>query len=86
MNDAPAPSELHLPVLAEIAEWLERTALRGLPTQDLVAGLGERIVAAGIPLARLTAMVDTLHPVHEGSVYRWVDGEPGVTIFTYDRD
>jgi adenylate cyclase len=86
MNDTPAPSELHLPVLAEIAEWLERTALRGLPTQDLVAGLGERIVAAGIPLARVTAMVDTLHPVHEGSVYRWVDGDPGVTIFTYDRD
>src|SRR5690606_13606703 len=42
--------------------------------------------AAGIPLSRMTALVDTLHPVHEGSVYRWVDGEEGATTLNYGRD
>jgi adenylate cyclase len=89
MSEAPALPDADvetLPALAEIAEWLERTALRGVPSGDLVAGLGERLAAAGIPLTRMTAMVDTLHPVHEGSVYRWVAGEEGATTFTYDRD
>jgi adenylate cyclase len=77
---APTPTPL-----SEIAEWLERTALRGLPSQALVGGLGERMVAAGIPLTRMTAMVDTLHPVHEGSVFRWVAGEAGADTLTYSR-
>ena len=79
----PAPTP---PPLSEIAEWLERTALRGVPSQELVGGLGERMVAAGIPLSRMTAMVDTLHPVHEGSVFRWVAGETGADTVTYGRD
>jgi len=77
---------LPLPALADIAEWLERAALCGESSEALVAGLGERLVAAGIPLSRMTAMVDTLHPVHEGSVYRWVAGESrgeeGTSTFT----
>jgi len=87
MNDqaaAPGPAAPS-PALNEIAEWLERTALRGVPPQDLVGGLGERMVAAGIPLTRMTAMVDTLHPVHEGSVFRWAAGDLGADILTYDR-
>jgi len=59
---------------------------RGLPSQELVGGLGERMVAAGIPLSRMTAMVDTLHPVHEGSVFRWVAGETAANTVTYGRD
>src|SRR3546814_15710994 len=78
---APTP-----PPLGEIAEWLQRTALRGVPSQELVGGLGERMIAAGIPLSRMTAMVDTLHPVHEGSVFRWVAGETGADTITYGRD
>ncbi|MGD1878711.1 MAG: adenylate/guanylate cyclase domain-containing protein [Kiloniellaceae bacterium] len=86
MNRPPAPSGLPPLPLSELAEWLERTALQGLPSQDMVGGLGERLVAAGIPLSRMTAMVDTLHPVHEGSVYRWMAGEDGADTFTYARD
>lgn len=78
---APTP-----PPLSEIAEWLQRTALRGVPSQELVGGLGERMIAAGIPLSRMTAMVDTLHPVHEGSVFRWIAGETGADTVTYGRD
>ncbi|GAB4376300.1 MAG: adenylate/guanylate cyclase domain-containing protein [Kiloniellaceae bacterium] len=72
--------------LGEIAEWLERTALRGVPAEELVTGLGERLVAAGIPLSRMTAMVDTLHPVHEGSVVRWLAGDAGADTITYEHD
>jgi adenylate cyclase len=91
MSEAPARRSVAsdatpLPGLAGIAEWLERTALRGEPALELVTGLSERMVAAGIPLSRMTAMVDTLHPVLEGSVVRWVEGEEGASTFTYDRD
>ena len=81
VTDLPAP----LPALEEIALWIERTALRDASSQALIAGLGARLGAAGIPLSRMTAMVDTLHPVHEGSVFRWVDGEEGATTFIYER-
>lgn len=84
---APAPNlPAPLPALEEIALWIEHTALRGVASEALIAGLAERLRGAGIPLSRMTAMVDTLHPVHEGSVYRWVEGEEGATTFTYGRD
>ncbi|WP_340118727.1 adenylate/guanylate cyclase domain-containing protein [Pelagibius sp. 7325] len=90
MLESPDLAALPLPALADIAEWLERAALCGESSEALVAGLSERLVAADIPLSRMTAMVDTLHPVHEGSVFRWVagesSGEEGTSTFTYDRD
>jgi adenylate cyclase len=90
MSEQSLSSRPETPQLGRIAEWLERTALKGLPSQDLVGGLAERMVAAGIPLGRMTAMVDTLHPVHEGSVFRWVaaggGGEAGADTMTYGRD
>ncbi|SMF55786.1 adenylate cyclase [Tistlia consotensis] len=90
MSEQSLSSRTEKPALGAIAEWLERTALKGLASQELVGGLAERMVAAGIPLGRMTAMVDTLHPVHEGSVFRWVDGEAGgeagADTMTYGRD
>jgi len=86
MNDTAALPAAPPSRLGEIAEWLERTALRGVPSEELVGGLGERLVAAGIPLTRMTAMVDTLHPVHEGSVFRWVVGDTGADTMTYSHD
>lgn len=84
---APAPDlSAPLPGTEEIALWIERTALRDASSQALIAGLAKRFCAAGIPLSRMTALVDTLHPVHEGSVYRWVDGEEGATTLNYGRD
>lgn len=71
--------------LGEIAEWLEHTALCGLPSQELVGGLAVRLAAPGIPLSRMTAMADTLHPVHAGSMFRWGAGEAGADTLTYGR-
>jgi adenylate cyclase len=43
----------------------------GTSESALLHGFAERAVAAGVPLARATALIDTLHPIHEGRVFRW---------------
>ena len=37
----------------------------------MLRGFCERVVAAGIPVIRAVVIVDTLHPVYEGRVFRW---------------
>ena len=38
---------------------------------DLLTRFCEKCNAAGLPLARALVIIDTLHPVHEGTVFRW---------------
>ena len=45
--------------------------MAGLPEPDLLREFCERAVAAGLPLARAMVGIDTLHPVHEGRIFRW---------------
>ena len=40
---------------------------------NLLRAFCETCAAAGLPLSRALALIDTLHPVHEGSVFRWRD-------------
>src|SRR5262249_946625 len=56
---------------AELSEWLTQAGLAGTPETDIVSGFCERCVAAGLPLARALMFIDTLHPVHEGRLFRW---------------
>ncbi|MGE5145905.1 MAG: adenylate/guanylate cyclase domain-containing protein [Candidatus Eiseniibacteriota bacterium] len=56
---------------AALAGWLAEAGLSGLTETALVAGFCERLVAAGIGLARGTVIVDTLHPVYEGRAINW---------------
>ena len=62
MNDASA---------TEIGAWVTAAGLAGATEPDLLRGFCERAVAAGLPLARAVVLIDTLHPVHEGRVFRW---------------
>ena len=62
MNDASA---------TEIGAWVTAAGLAGATEPDLLRGFCERAVAAGLPLARALVLIDTLHPVHEGRVFRW---------------
>jgi adenylate cyclase len=55
----------------EIAAWVTKAGLAGLPEPDLLGGFGDRVAAAGLPLTRAIVIVDTLHPVYEGRVFRW---------------
>jgi adenylate cyclase len=56
---------------AEVSAWLTQAGLAGMPETDIVNGFCERCVAAGLPLSRSIVLIDTLHPVHEGQLFRW---------------
>jgi len=57
--------------LDAILAWMTRAGLDGLAEQDLVAGMAERCRAAGLPISRTIALIDTLHPTFEGRAFRW---------------
>jgi adenylate cyclase len=56
---------------ADIAAWLTDCGLNGTPEPEMMRGFCERATAAGIPLIRGVAIVDTLHPIYEGRLFRW---------------
>ena len=62
MDDAPATS---------ILRWVAEAGLAGLNEPELLRAFCERLNAEGVPVARALVMIDTLHPVHEGRVFRW---------------
>jgi adenylate cyclase len=57
--------------LTELTAWLAGAGLAGKSELTLVIGFCERAVAAGLPVARANVLIDTLHPVHEGRIFRW---------------
>ncbi len=57
--------------LTELTAWLAGAGLAGKSELALVFGFCERAVAAGLPVARANVLIDTLHPVHEGRIFRW---------------
>ncbi len=54
-----------------LLDWVVRRGLAGVPEADLLRTFCEKLNAAGLPLSRGLALIDTLHPVHEGTVFRW---------------
>ena len=57
--------------LERIESWLVGAGLAGASEIEALHGFCDRCRSAGIPLSRATMIVDTLHPVHEGRVFRW---------------
>ena len=55
----------------EIAAWIVQAGLEGVSETELLRGFCERVAAAGVPVIRGILIVDTLHPVYEGRVFRW---------------
>ena len=72
-------------LLADLSAWLTQAGLAGTPETDIVSAFCERCVAAGIPLARVVMFVDTLHPVHEGRLFRWGYGSNESPLLEYGR-
>lgn len=64
---------------AEAGRWVTEAGLAGAAETDLLRGFCERLGAGGVALGRATVIVDTLHPVHEGRVFRWRRGETAPT-------
>ena len=54
-----------------IIDWIVRRGLEGAAETDLLREFCERCNVAGLPVSRALAVIDTLHPVHEGTVFRW---------------
>jgi adenylate cyclase len=65
--------------------WLTQAGLAGISESDILSGLCDRCVAAGIPLGRANVFVDTLHPVHEGRLARWGYGASESPLLQYGR-
>jgi adenylate cyclase len=55
----------------ELLTWLTQAGLAGTSETDIVSVFCDRCVTAGIPLGRAHVAIDTLHPVHEGRLFRW---------------
>src|SRR5215208_5200909 len=68
-----------------IEAWLVQAGLCGEPEQRLISEFCERVVFAGLPVSRAMAVIDTLHPVYEGRVFRWGHDESQPTIQEYGR-
>jgi adenylate cyclase len=70
---------------AESSAWLMKAGLAGTSETDIVSGFCERCVSAGLPLARTMVLIDTLHPVHEGRLFRWGYGPTEPPLLEYGR-
>ena len=73
-------------LFAELSAWLMQAGLAGTAETDIVSGFCERCVAGGLPLARTVVFIDTLHPVHEGRLFRWgYDPTQAPSVLEYGR-
>jgi adenylate cyclase len=61
-----------------LARAVAEAGLAGLPEPELLRLFCAGLNAEGVPVARALVMIDTLHPVHEGHVFRWRRGEAEV--------
>lgn len=69
-----------------IADWLVRRGLEGTPEPDLLRAFCEKCGTAGLQINRALTFIDTLHPVHEGRIFRWRnDGEEEKAVVDYGR-
>jgi adenylate cyclase len=69
--------------LAALASWIASVGLGGGAETALVEGFCGRAVAARLPLARAAVLIDPLHPIHEGRVFRWKRDKPVATVSEY---
>lgn len=70
---------------AVLASWVASAGLEGRSEPAMVAGFCERLVALGLPLARASVIIDTLHPIYEGRAFAWQSDQSEATQATYGR-
>jgi adenylate cyclase len=69
----------------DLSAWLTQAGLADIPETEIVSTFCDRCVAAGIPLGRAHLAIDTLHPVHEGRLFRWGYGPNESPVHEYGR-
>src|SRR5438477_1329406 len=60
----------------ELAGWVTEAGLIGRTESELMVGFCRRVADAGVPLARAMVILDTLHPIYEGRLFRWHANAP----------
>ena len=55
----------------DLSGWVAKAGIAGMSESDLLREFCERANAGGLPVSRALVIVDTLHPVHEGRLFRW---------------
>ena len=68
-----------------LSAWLTQAGLDGTSESHIVSGFCDRCVAAGLPLDRAHVFIDTLHPVHEGRLFRWGHSLDKSALLEYGR-
>jgi adenylate cyclase len=76
---------IHDATSAALVSWLIQAGLAGKAERELLDGFCERATDAGLPLCRGSLVVDTLHPIYEGRVFRWERGDAETTVTEYGR-
>jgi adenylate cyclase len=71
--------------IAELAAWIAEAGLADRAETAMVAGFCDRGVAFGLPLKRALVFIDTLHPIHEGRMFRWEQEKSAATLAEYGR-
>src|SRR5271166_4559584 len=70
----------------ELAAWVTKAGLIGRAENQLMGGFCRRIADAGVPLTRAMVILDTLHPIYEGRVFRWrADMPDDIEAIDYGR-
>ncbi len=72
-------------LFTQLSAWLAQAGLADTPETEIVSAFCDRCVAAGIPLARAHLAIDTLHPIHEGRLFRWGYGPSESPVHEYGR-
>jgi adenylate cyclase len=70
---------------AEMAGWIAAAGLASEAETDLVAGFCERVRAFGLPVARASVFIDTLHPTYEGRIFSWQASGQETKLTEYGR-
>ncbi len=69
-----------------IADWIVRRGLEGMSEPDLLRAFCMKCGAVGLQIDRALMFIDTLHPVHEGRIFRWrSDGAEEEAVRDYGR-
>src|SRR5271168_5324122 len=69
--------------ILEVVEWLTGDECHELDDAGLIASLGRRLRAVGLPIDRLTLHLRTLHPEILGRAVAWSPNEP---VEIHDRE
>ena len=80
-RDVPLPDRKALQALSD---WIIDQGLTANSLPPVMAGVGERVAALGLPLYRLHVSIATLHPTFSGFGGSWVQGR-GFNLENYER-